>query len=203
MRTQFNSDQIIALCNKYRYLIPRNAFTANISPSYRYTYTVGSDLNGWYRLFLLFCKNALPYLKDNNIDKDFFFYDVKEKYGMLEMVVAHLTKDETLDDLIAAYRRMSKSVCIKCGEVADFTSTRWISPYCEECRLFTKEFECEEFEEAPLMRGRNLVVKREIFTCVDGKRKRVRRKINCKQYWTEYLNCKDLTDDEFFEYLMR
>ena len=203
MRVNFNSEQVIALCNKYQYLIPRNAFTATISPSYRYTYTVGSDLNGWYRLFLLFCKNALPYLKNNNIDKDFFFYDVKEKYGMLDMIVTHLTKDETLDDLIAAYRRMSKSVCIKCGEVANFTSMGYISPWCEKCHILTIELECEEFEEAPLMRGRNLVVVREIFTCVNGKPKRVKRKINCKQYWTEYLNCKDMTNDEFFDYLMK
>ena len=203
MKVEFTQDQVIALCDKYRYLIPRNAFTANISSSYRYTYTVGSYLNGWYRLFLLFCKNALPYLKENNIDKDFFFYDVKEKYGMLEMYVTHLTNDETIGDLISAYRRMSKFVCHNCGEVADYISMGWISPWCEECRLTTESAVGEEFEEAPMMRGRNLTVIREIYTYIDGKQKRIKRKVKCKDYWNEYRKCKDMTDDEFFEYLMK
>lgn len=86
--------------------------------------------------------NALgPYVED------FEVYQIKEKYGSLE--IYHGWKDreyteEEFDDIddissdiyaiIKKYREISLHTCVGCGDKATFLSSYWVIPWCDDCR---------------------------------------------------------------------
>ena len=69
-------------------------------------------------------------IKHNELDS-YEIVDIKEKFGGLRWY------DNSnllgLQVIIAKYAVLSEKTCIVCGEPADWISTGWISPYCDDC----------------------------------------------------------------------
>lgn len=198
---EFSREQIESLINKYPYLIPRNAFTGKVSPSYDFSYVKGSDMSGWFKLVLLFCKNARPILdKEYAVDK-FWLIEIKEKWGMMEMYTNHPTKGEDLEDLICIYRRLSRYTCHTCGQPAKWKSCHWVEPWCDACMVKQGEDCQEEFISLNKMQHK-IKIERTIPNN-EGKTDTIRRNVRIRKYWKEYLKCKDMSWNEFYEYLMK
>lgn len=56
--------------------------------------------------------------------------DIKEKYGQLSMDFSNLPEEGW--KIIQKYEYISERTCIVCGRVADWFTTGWLSPYCDE-----------------------------------------------------------------------
>ena len=82
---------------------------------------------------------------DKTEREQFHVAQIKEKWGGLRFYVSHGSKK--LYEIIDKYEQMSKFICIDCGAPATKMSTRWISPYCDECaaKLQGKQWGYERF----------------------------------------------------------
>ena len=69
-------------------------------------------------------------LKHNELDS-YEIVDIKEKFGGLRWY--DNSNLPGLQVIIAKYAVLSEKTCIVCGKPADWISTGWISPYCDDC----------------------------------------------------------------------
>lgn len=69
-------------------------------------------------------------LKHNELDS-YEIVDIKEKFGGLRWY--DNSNLPGLQVIIAKYAVLSEKTCIVCGKPADWVSTGWISPYCDDC----------------------------------------------------------------------
>ena len=78
---KLNEAQIRELINRYPYLLPRNVWTGKVVEDYDYSYILGQyEIPwGWFRLFLLYCKNIRELLEKANYLNKFQFTQIKEK----------------------------------------------------------------------------------------------------------------------------
>ena len=136
-----------SLCEKFPFLIPHNPFSGrritdgagfwpgspDEVPEYDYEYTELDNMpDGWR---IAFGEKLCEELRDN-LEKcgrlhDFFFTQIKEKYGSLRLYNIGLNEDGW--QIIYKYEVLSKKICIRCGKPATKMTTGWISPYCDEC----------------------------------------------------------------------
>jgi hypothetical protein len=78
--------------------------------------------------------------------EDFEVYQVKEKYGALEMYYGWQDREYTeeefkdindivaeIDSIINKYRHISSRTCVHCGNKATILSSGWVLPFCDEC----------------------------------------------------------------------
>lgn len=79
---------------------------------------------GWYILFYQMCEE----IKEEPVSKDFYFLDIKEKYG--EMRCSAVNSIYSIDKIIEKYETLSKYYCINCGRRKEPTSTY----LCEKCK---------------------------------------------------------------------
>ena len=87
--------------------------------------------NGFEMLFFQMCEDIKLILEKHDIMDDFYFIQVKEKYGML---CCHSTgAPREVHEVIAKYEQMSQYICSVCGKPAAYETTGWIEPYCEDC----------------------------------------------------------------------
>ena len=140
-------EQNRALCERYPFLIPRNAWSGrritdgagfwpgspDSEPEYDYEYTeLDAMPDGWR---IAFGEQLCEELRDNLVNcgrlDDFYFTQIKEKYGMLRMYHNGLDRDG--DRILNKYEALSKKTCILCGKPATRITLGWISPYCDEC----------------------------------------------------------------------
>lgn len=187
----WTKEQRKQLIDKYPYLQPRNLWTGEIADDYDYTYLVGehSCPTGWERLFFLYCKNIEPLLAKQHCSK-FMFSDVKEKYGTLRMY--DFGAPEDVHALCTVYECYSKYICQKCGARATVQTTDWISSFCDKCIPNT----LKKYSKALKYRKKCSV---EVYQKDSG---RYRVTYSFKELNIEYMKIQQLTDDEFFEYLI-
>ena len=69
-------------------------------------------------------------LKHNELDS-YEIVDIKEKFGGLRWY--DNSNLPGLQVIIAKYAVLSEKTCIVCGKPAEWISTGWISPYCDDC----------------------------------------------------------------------
>ena len=87
---------------------------------------------GWYSKFgqeLL--DEIYRQLKKEGLLYKFRIYDIKEKFGVLEIYTNRLSND--VCNIISKYRNLSWDTCIHCGKPSEVYTTSWISPYCNDC----------------------------------------------------------------------
>ena len=123
------------LTKKYPFLMPMNRFDNSKPKDYHYQYTEADLIpKGWRKAFgdLLFedIMNALK--KDNINPKDFYFTDIKEKWGSLNMYASNY--GENVDHVLEDYRVISEHICMSCGKLdVPLTSFGWVMPLCMRC----------------------------------------------------------------------
>ena len=181
-------EQTTQLVKKYPYLTPHNSWTGKIIEDYDYSYTEAWGLpDGWHRLFYLLCKHLRPHLEKANLLDTFYFTQIKEKYGTMRVYTSCLP--DSVDHMIDLYECYSKYVCQSCGESAKYCTHGWIAHLCERC---VKE------ESADVIKHSNVAT----FECFDKDSGFYRLKYSYRPIKTEYNKIKNMSDEEFFNYLM-
>lgn len=92
---------------------------------------------GWRDRFIMTCERVLARLKDQHMLDEYRITEVKEKFGTLRVYdnMCDTTPDkEGVSDLWFALDLATASVCVMCGEPAEYLSSGWICPYCSECK---------------------------------------------------------------------
>lgn len=124
------------LCKKYPFLLPRNVWTGKIPSDYDYSYTLDDCLIGaWKRFSPKIWKELKSILVEGNYLNDFYFEQIKEKYGALRLYYGPIPAN--ISDKIYAwedkYEKLSAESCIYCGREATHYTAGWISYVCEKC----------------------------------------------------------------------
>jgi len=132
--TQFTTEQNKQLVSLYPYLIPQNLSSNKTSDEYDYTYICGNELpNGWFRLFLMYCKYIRPHLVQADYLYDFSFSQLKEKWGM--MCLYNMGYPESIEYLTRTFEAYSKYVCSICGDAATVETFGWVRHLCNDCSI--------------------------------------------------------------------
>ena len=97
------------------------------------TYTWLDDMPiGWRVAFgEQMCKEIKEELLKHNELDSYEIVDIKEKFGGLRWY--DNSNLPGLQVIIAKYAVLSETTCIVCGKPAEWVSTGWISPYCDDC----------------------------------------------------------------------
>ena len=187
---EFTTKQNKKLTDIYPYLVPTNVWTDEPIKDYDYSYLRGeSDLpQGWFRLFLLYCKHIKKYLVAENIIDKFHFTQIKEKYGTMRLY-NNLTTDN-ISYLTILYEEFSKYVCENCGEFATHQTTGWISSFCDNC-VNTHETNAEKIKSLKAC-------------CIhrSAKNQSYKMYFSYKNLRKEYNKIKNMSQEEFYNYLV-
>ena len=124
------------LCQEYPFLKPKWA-----EDDFDYTWTELDNIpKGWRIAFGdLFCrdlKKALELEFPDGIPNDFYFIDIKEKWGALRLCMPY--ESGHIKEFMHKYEYISQYVCIECGvpyPFAHMTYHGWVQPMCEKCFL--------------------------------------------------------------------
>ena len=120
-----------ALCERYPFLIVHNNWTRIPEEDCNY---IILDLmpSGWRRAFgLQMCEEIRRILIEYDFLYDYEIVDIKEKYGELRWY--DFGAPDEVYNIINKYRKLSKKICICCGQPATKISMGWISPWCDKC----------------------------------------------------------------------
>lgn len=122
-----------ALLREYPFLKPYGADTWEDDP-YDYSWTM-LDLVclGWQKMFLEYCSKIKEELTKANVPLDqFYFCDIKEKWGSLRVSVGGPCPDE-VDKLVEAMETDSLLYCPSCGKPSKVVTSGYILYICEDC----------------------------------------------------------------------
>lgn len=124
------------LCKKYPFLLPVNVWTGKVSDDYDYSYTLNDCLVGsWQKFSPKIWKELKAILIEGNYLHDFYFEQIKEKYGTLRLYYGSIPT-KISDKMYAwenKYKKLSEQVCIYCGKPATHYTSGWISYVCKKC----------------------------------------------------------------------
>ena len=184
-------EQTKQLVEKYPYLTPHNSWTGEVVDNYDYTYTEAWGLpSGWHRLFYLLCKHLRPHIEEANLLDKFYFTQVKEKYGTMRVYTSCLPN--SVDRMIDLYECYSKYLCQNCGKPAEYCTKGWITHLCSDCIKNDKT-------SAERIRHTNVIT----FDCYTTENGRYKLQYSYRPIRTEYNKIKDMSEEEFFNYLMK
>lgn len=141
------------LCERYPFLIPRNSWSGmriteaqkggfwpgdpDAVPEYDYEYTeLDSMPEGWRKAFgEQLCedlRNELIRAGGWKALDEYMIVQIKEKWGYLHWYDNGCT-ERWYNEILPKYEALSERTCVSCGQLAEYISAGWISPWCEEC----------------------------------------------------------------------
>lgn len=126
------------ILKKYPFLAPVDWYGHKMSnKQHKYNFTILDDIpRGWEKLLLQFSEDIRPILIKGNYLNEYYFVQLKEKWGRLVVFSNSIPKSisKEVDRLISDYEIMSENVCIDCGSpYAKMCNVSWIIPFCEKC----------------------------------------------------------------------
>ena len=90
--------------------------------------------DGWWEAFgeMMF-EELDAALKAHNLVDEFYFEQIKEKYGALRMYASPGVPE--ISNILDKYEVLSENICIMCGavDVPNIAIGGWVSPYCKNC----------------------------------------------------------------------
>ena len=182
--------QIKQIVEKYPYLAPHNSWTGKLVEDYDYSYTEAWGIpEGWHRLFYMLCKELRPHIEKAGLLDKFYFTQVKEKYGTMRVYTSCLPN--SVDHMIDLYETFSKYICQNCGEFAKYQTQGWIAHLCDNCNVgYGHEASC-------LIRKQSVMT---IELYEQGHRYKI--SYTYKYIKQQYKKIKNMSEEEFFNYLM-
>lgn len=87
---------------------------------------------GWWLAFGdKLCADLAEAIEKDGVQKTFSIYEIKEKYGMLEI---YCNFSESVWNVVRRYESLSRDICINCGKKATiFKKNGWVVPLCDNC----------------------------------------------------------------------
>lgn len=91
--------------------------------------------NGWHELARKMIKEC------EAIDPTYRIYDLKEKWGTLDIIAnCDMACWREIDMIENKYEELSAKTCCSCGQSAVKYSTGWILPWCDKCGKDDEKF---------------------------------------------------------------
>ena len=135
------------LIERYPFLICRS-WDGEIPKKYNYLYTRLDDMpKGWKKGFgVIMCEELREVLLKENMLDNYFFDEVKEKYGRLCIYDNGSTQE--IHDILLKYEYISQHVCIICGKFdVSLFDDGWVCPYCDKCFIDRKRKEYYRYQD--------------------------------------------------------
>ena len=116
------------LIERYPFLRPRETHSSDFES------TLLDDMPvGWRAVFgEELCKEIMEELVQNNCMNSYQILQIKEKHGELRWYSQGGT-ERIHHEIIPRYEKMSRRVCIQCGQPATLISNSWLAPWCNTC----------------------------------------------------------------------
>lgn len=120
------------LLKRYPILTPSVYFHGGMD--YDYTYTeLDFVCIGWQKMFLEMCDEIQSHLKEVGVPfQEFWFYDIKEKWGGLR-VQAGGYSDDAIESLLSDAETRSLLFCPHCGKPTKYVTHGYVLYLCEDC----------------------------------------------------------------------
>lgn len=124
----------LKLIEQYPFLLPQQQSTAVSPANYEFGYTeLDAIPDGWRTAFGEdICQEIMEELVRNNCVDTYRVLQIKEKYGELHWYSQGGT-ERIHCEIVPKYEKMSRQICIQCGQPATLISEGWISPWCNTC----------------------------------------------------------------------
>lgn len=107
--------------------------TVDFLRTYDYSYTTLDDfLPGWQKLGLQMATELEEYLNKVGHLKEYYLFDVKEKWGMLRITEGGYSDDET-QRIVEDYEIRSLLFCPYCGKPTKYITSGYILYLCDDC----------------------------------------------------------------------
>lgn len=123
------------LLKKYPWLAPMDWWGRRLSPrQHKYEWTELNELpRGWVKAFgEMMCEELDQVLIKNHMKDDFYIFQLKEKWGRMEMYHNHCTDE--ISRVIDKYSTLSENICAFCGRPDTIVTTDgWVIPMCQKC----------------------------------------------------------------------
>ena len=128
------------LIERYPFLLPQHALSGTRSTGFEST--VLDDMPvGWRAAFGEdLCKEIMEEIVRNNCVESYQILQIKEKYGELRWYSQGGT-ERIHREIVPKYERMSRRICVHCGQPATLVSKSWVAPWCNIC---AEQFPCAE-----------------------------------------------------------
>lgn len=129
------------LCEKYPFLLNVFDDCGKVIPASKRDYTDNwweSIPFGWRKAFgLEMCEELLTILREFNHVEDFYFIQIKEKFGSLRLYFLDKSFSKEMLEKIQKwadkYMELSENTCVVCGEKATKKDKRYVVPLCSLC----------------------------------------------------------------------
>lgn len=129
MDKQTESKQLI---ERYPFLLTQHTLSGTHSTGFEST--VLDDMPvGWRTAFGEdLCKEIMEELVQNNCVESYKILQIKEKYGELRWYSQGGT-ERIHREIVPKYEKMSRRICIQCGQPARLISKSLVAPWCNAC----------------------------------------------------------------------
>lgn len=116
------------LIEQYPFLLQRETCPTNFEAT-----ELDAMPAGWRAAFgEEICKEIMEELVRNNCVDSYQILQIKEKYGELRWYSQGGT-ERIYREIVPKYERMSRRICIQCGQPAALVSRSWVAPWCNAC----------------------------------------------------------------------
>ena len=133
------------LIEQYPFLLHQH----NLSGTYSIGFesTVLDDMPvGWRAAFGEdLCKEIMEELVRSNCVDSYQVLQIKEKYGELRWYSQGGT-ERIHRAIVPKYEKLSRRICIQCGQPATLVSQSWIAPWCNTCAGQLPRHECVDID---------------------------------------------------------
>lgn len=120
------------LIERYPFLLPRHSLSEICSTNFESTELDAMPV-GWRTAFAEdLCKEIMEELVRNNCVETYQILQIKEKYGELRWYSQGGT-EWIHREIVPKYEKMSRRICIQCGQPATLVTKSWVAPWCNTC----------------------------------------------------------------------
>jgi hypothetical protein len=136
------------LIERYPFLLPWHRLTGKHPTEFDFGFTeLDAMPDGWRVAFGEdICKEIMEELVQNDCVDTYRILQIKEKYGQLHWYSQGGT-ERIHHEIVPKYEKMSRRICVQCGQPATLISLNWITPQCDTCAEKLGHQKCEYIDE--------------------------------------------------------
>jgi hypothetical protein len=137
------------LIESYPLLLPLHRLTGKHPANFDFGFTELDALpDSWRAVFREdICKEIMEELTQNDCVNTYHNLQINEKHGQLHWYSQGGT-ERIHHEIVPKYEKLSRRICIKCGQPATLVSKGWISPWCVTCTDGFAHLDCVDINES-------------------------------------------------------